>query len=85
MEDQAPERWRVADRESRRTGMDRFAHTLLDAGRGLVIFGAGIFFLISDRLGISLSVDGVYRYCFAGLCLLYGGWRIYRGYKKNYN
>jgi hypothetical protein len=64
--------------------MDRFAHTLIDSGRGLVIFGAGVFFLISGWLGISLSVDGVYRYCFAGLCLLYGGWRIYRGYKKNY-
>ena len=85
MENGAPDRRRIADRESRRSGMDRFAHTLLDAGRGLVIFGAGIFFLISDRLGFSLSVDGVYRYSFGGLCLLYGGWRIYRGYKKNYN
>jgi hypothetical protein len=85
MENEAPGRSRVGDRESRRTGMDRFAHTLLDAGRGLVIFGVGVFFGIAGKLGIAFGIDDTYRYCFSGLCLLYGGWRIYRGYKKNYN
>ena len=57
MEDQAPGRWRATDRERRRTGMDRFAQTLLDAGRGIVIFGVGIFFGIAGKLGISLAID----------------------------
>jgi hypothetical protein len=25
-----------------------------------------------------------FNYIFGGLCLLYGGFRIYRGFKKNY-
>ncbi len=57
---------------------------ILDYGMGIMIAGFGLFFLVSPRLGINFSVDNFYRYFFSGLCLLYGGWRIYRGYKKNY-
>jgi hypothetical protein len=70
--------------DRRRPG-NRLANTLLDSGRGMVIFLVGIFFLIAHRLGIAFAVDDLYRYCFSGLCILYGGWRIYRGYKQNYN
>ena len=64
---------------------DRILHLFIDSGRGLIIFMAGIFFMIAPRLGVHFEIDDTYRYCFSGLCLLYGGWRVYRGYKKNYN
>lgn len=57
---------------------------ILDYGMGVIIFGFGVFFLLAPRLGYDFRVDNFYRYFFAGLCLLYGGWRVYRGYKKNY-
>ncbi len=81
---QFPGRKRVQFADRGRPG-NRLANTLLDAGRGMVIFLIGIFFLIAHRLGIAFAVDDLYRYCFSGLCILYGGWRIYRGYKQNYN
>lgn len=56
----------------------------MDYGMGIVIVGVGIFFLVSDHFGISFGVEPFFKYFFSGMCLLYGGWRIYRGYKKNY-
>ena len=58
--------------------------TIMDYGMGIIIFGFGIFFLLAPRLGIGFQIENFCRYCFGGLCLIYGGWRVYRGYKKNY-
>ena len=68
----------------RRTKGYTLMRSIMDYGMGVIIFCIGIFFLLSQRLGFDFNVDDFYRYFFAGLCLLYGGWRIYRGYKKNY-
>lgn len=63
--------------------------SLMDYGMGLLILGVGLFFLfrgqlgdfpLNDKLG---KPDSLEKF-FGGLCLLYGTWRIYRGYKKNY-
>lgn len=62
--------------------------SLMDYGMGIIIFGAGIFFFFRNKWGdIPLNeqfppneIDKI----FGGVCLLYGAWRIYRGYKKNY-
>jgi hypothetical protein len=51
---------------------------------GVIIFVIGIVLLLAPVLNIALSVDGVARYIFAGLFLVYGGFRIYRGSRKNY-
>ena len=58
--------------------------SILDYGMGAIIFGFGIFFLLAPRLHIPLSIDDTYRYIFSGLCLLYGGFRVYRGSRKDY-
>lgn len=58
--------------------------SIMDYGMGLIIGGFGLFFALSDQLGITFYVDPVLKYGFAGLCILYGAFRIYRGYKKNY-
>ncbi len=57
---------------------------IMDYGMGIIIFGFGLFFLFAPKLGVAFEVEAFYRYFFAGMCLLYGAWRVYRGYKKNY-
>lgn len=60
---------------------------LLDYGMGILIFGGGVFFFFRSKLNISFNesfppndMDKI----FGAICVVYGGWRIYRGYKKNY-
>ncbi len=57
---------------------------IMDYGMGIIIFCIGIFFLLAPKLGVSFEIENFYRYFFSGLCLIYGAWRVYRGYKKNY-
>jgi hypothetical protein len=78
MQNQAPER---PDR--RRQGY-ALMRAILDYGMGIIIVGFGIIFLLAPLLKLQLSIDDLFRYIFAGLCILYGGFRIYRGARKNY-
>ena len=62
--------------------------SLLDYGMGLLILLAGILFFFRSRLG---NVPFNQRFppndidkIFGATCIIYGIWRIYRGYKKNY-
>jgi hypothetical protein len=57
---------------------------ILDYGMGVIIFCFGVFFLVAPKLGFDFGIDKFYRYFFSGLCLLYGGFRVYRGSQKNY-
>ena len=52
---------------------------------GLIIAMSVILFF-GDKFGLSLiaDLDSVLRYAFAGLCLLYGSFRVYRGIKHDY-
>ena len=68
----------------RRTKGYMLMRAILDIGIGILIAGFGIFFFIAPRLGFSFTVDNFYRYSLSGLFLVYGGWRVYRGVKKNY-
>ena len=61
--------------------------SVMDYAIGVLIVLAGIFFLIRQNLELDLNntyppneMDKI----FGVICLLYGIWRIYRGYKKNY-
>jgi hypothetical protein len=61
--------------------------SLLDYGIGTLIVAAGIFFFFRRKFHIKFNEtfppDDIDIF-FGAICLLYGGWRIYRGYKKNY-
>jgi hypothetical protein len=81
MENEAPER---EDRPDKRKQGYILRRAILDYGMGVIIFGIGIVVLFAPKLGLTIAVDGLLRYMFAGLCLLYGGFRIYRGSRKNY-
>ena len=58
--------------------------SIMDYGMGILIFILGLFFIFSNRLGFNFKIEPFYQYFFSGLCLVYGAWRFYRGYKKNY-
>jgi hypothetical protein len=60
--------------------------TISNYGMGILIVVAGCFFMFPT----SYTEDFLNRYdpvlikIFAAVCWVYGGFRIYRGYKKNY-
>lgn len=78
MENEAPER---PDRRKQGYSLMR---AIMDFGMGIIILGFGILFLLAPRFGLQLSIGDDFRYLFGGLCILYGGFRIYRGARKNY-
>lgn len=60
--------------------------SLMDYVMGALLFLIGIYFLVYQKMGVNVfdrepsSID----YVIGGLFVLYGAWRIYRGYKKDY-
>jgi hypothetical protein len=59
----------------------RLRRSIMDYGMGVIILPRNIF-LLAPRLGVTFGIDDLFRYLFAGLCILYGIFRVYRGYKK---
>jgi hypothetical protein len=51
-----------------------------------LILGMAVVMLFATKLGIVqlIDVDPLFRYLFGGICLLYGGFRLYRGIYPNY-
>jgi len=72
------------DPEDRKTRNYILRRSLLDYGMCIIILGFGVFFAFADRFGIEFTIATGFRYAFVALCIIYGGFRIYRGYKKNY-
>jgi small neutral amino acid transporter SnatA (MarC family) len=60
--------------------------SIMDFTMGAIMFLAGVFFLIYGELGIKLRgrEHSTLDYALGALFVLYGIWRIYRGYKKDY-
>lgn len=61
------------------------ARSILDYTMGTIFFLFGLYFLLHKVIGVkNLAFDSGTLYFLGVLFVLYGGWRIYRGYKKNY-
>ena len=60
--------------------------SIMDYGMGVLWFGMGIFMIFIKKFntGIEARFDDFTMYAFGGICILYGSFRIYRGYRKNY-
>ena len=63
--------------------------SLVDYTMGLIYLAVGLFLLFAEKWGV--DIDSLYnlplngfRIAFAALCIIYGAWRWYRGYKKHY-
>ena len=60
--------------------------SIMDYTMGFVFFCLGIFFIIYRHFGVRIMErePSNLDYLIGGLFTIYGIWRIYRGYKKNY-
>jgi hypothetical protein len=73
--------------EKKRRKQVSLMRSILDYGMGIIICGIGVFFFFRGRFDIPLNenfppndMDKI----FGAICIAYGAWRIYRGFKKNY-
>ena len=60
--------------------------SIMDYGMGVVFFGLGIAFLLNEKMNLFIlgREPSKLDYLIGTLFTLYGIWRFYRGYKKNY-
>ncbi|HEX8315898.1 MAG TPA: hypothetical protein VF609_12945 [Flavisolibacter sp.] len=61
--------------------------SVMDYTMGFVFFLIGLYFILYRHLGIKMILNreaSNVDYIIGALFILYGSWRIYRGYKKNY-
>lgn len=60
--------------------------SIMDYGMGVLWLGMGIVLIFSDNFGLKIDArfnDPALK-AFAVVCIVYGLFRFYRGYKKNY-
>jgi hypothetical protein len=59
---------------------------IYDFTMAALILGMAVVMLGAKKLNIEelISIDASFRYLFGGICLLYGGFRLYRGFKREY-
>jgi hypothetical protein len=77
----------IEDYENKKRKQIGTMRSLLDYGIGGLIMLAGIFFIVRSQFDLDFNKTfppSTTDILFGAVCLLYGGWRIYRGYKKNY-
>ena len=74
------------DYEKRKRKQISQMRSLMDYGMGILFLVLGLVLLFGKLLKIKIGydIDPVLENIFGGICVLYGSWRIYRGYKKNY-
>ncbi|MFI5186582.1 MAG: hypothetical protein ACHQF0_07660 [Chitinophagales bacterium] len=72
------------DYEERQRKTKIFLHSLYDYSMGVLWLCAGGFFLLYKKFGIELNFDSILTTIFGISAVLYGAFRIYRGYQKNY-
>lgn len=72
--------------EKRKRKQISLMRSLMDYGMGTLFLVLGFVLLFGKMLNIKIGydIDPILEKFFGGLCVLYGAWRIYRGYKKNY-
>lgn len=60
--------------------------SIMDYGMGLLWLGMGIFLVFIKKFSPDLAVnyDSTLFKVFGAVCIFYGSFRIYRGYKKKY-
>ena len=75
----------ATDLEDKRRKAYVSRRSLMDLGMGIIYAALGGFFMFSEFFGIAMEFPPKpFSYIFGGICLLYGGFRIYRGVSKNY-
>jgi hypothetical protein len=70
------------DERKQRAYINRRA--IMDLGMGIIYSGMAAIMFFPEKVGLGDIFSTPFNYIFGGLCLLYGGFRIYRGIKKDY-
>jgi len=70
------------EEKSRKTSA--FLRSVYDYVMGILWFSLGIVFLFHKKFRINLDVDRGLTTIFGVAAVLYGAFRIYRGYRKKY-
>ena len=59
--------------------------SIMDFGIGIIYIGVGIVILLAKKFHLNSEfAESLIAKIFAGIIIVYGGWRIYRGIKKDY-
>ena len=60
--------------------------SMMDFGMGLLWIGMGIFIVLIKKFSVDMAAryDSATFKVFGAVCIVYGLFRLYRGYKKNY-
>jgi len=71
------------EKKQRGYAMMRMTYDLVMA---VLFLAMAVGMLAAEKLHVEqlIAVDPVFRYLFGGICLLYGGFRLYRGIKRDY-
>lgn len=64
----------------------RIMRMIYDLSMAVIILGTAVLLLLAEKLKIEqlLLVDPMFRYLMGGVFLLYGGFRLFRGIKRDY-
>ena len=59
---------------------------IMDVGMGILWMAMGVFliFIKEFNTGLEARFDDPYMKGFGGICIVYGIFRLYRGFRKNY-
>lgn len=81
----ALEEFEKDEQTERRKGLVRMK-SIMDYGMGLLWMAMGIFivFIKKFNTGLETRLDDPVMKGFGVVCIVYGLFRLYRGYKKNY-
>lgn len=77
----------IEEYEKKRQKQVSSMRSVLDYAMGIIIIILGVLFFFRDQLNLEINETykpNVWDRVFGIVCVLYGAWRIYRGYKKNY-
>jgi len=59
--------------------------SITDLGMGLIYLGVGVFILFAKQFNFNSDFTmSIPARIFAILAIVYGSWRVYRGFRKNY-
>lgn len=72
--------------ETKRAKRYRQSRTIYNIVMGLLIISIGVVSFFAEKWNLTTlsSYDPMIRNSFGVLCLIYGGFRLYRGFQKEY-
>lgn len=71
--------------KEKRTKSFSTMRSMLDYTMGFLYLTAAAFLFFAERMGYEMvNFDKTFRYIFGSICAVYGVWRLYRGYRKDY-